>query len=293
MYSKILIPLDGSLLAEQVYPHVIEIARKFSSEINLVSVCEPGETESVTACELYINKEANQLRHILEDQSLQVKATILEGNPGEKILEYAKQNLNDIIMLSSHGRSGIQPWSLGTTVDKILHITSIPLIVIRIQENSVLTHTSIFKRIMVPLDGSTAGASIIGYILELVQKIPAEVILIQVIEKGHHLHTIGGLSYIQYKDQDLGLKRNTTQAYLENTAALFRETQAHVTTIIKYGDPAEEIIKYATETDTTLIALTSHIHSVMETWFYGSVTHKIIQAGKHSFFFVPSQIKRD
>lgn len=293
MYSKILIPLDGSLLAEQVYPHVIEIARKFGSEINLVSVCEPGETESVTACELYINKEANQLRHILEDQSLQVKATILEGNPGEKILEYAKQNLNDIIMLSSHGRSGIQPWSLGTTVDKILHITSIPLIVIRIQENSVLTHTSIFKRIMVPLDGSTAGASIIGYILELVQKIPAEVILIQVIEKGHHLHTIGGLSYIQYKDQDLGLKRNTTQAYLENTAALFRETQAHVTTIIKYGDPAEEIIKYATETDTTLIALTSHIHSVMETWFYGSVTHKIIQAGKHSFFFVPSQIKRD
>lgn len=292
MYAKILIPLDGSSLAEQVYPPAIEIARKFGSEIDLVSVCEPGETESGTTCELYINKEASQLRHMLGNQSPQVKTIILEGNPSEKILEYAKQNLNDIIMLSSYGRSGIKPWSLGTTVDKILHTTSIPLLIVRAQENPPLTSASnLFKRIIVPLDGSITGTSIIGYILKLAQKIPAEVTLIQVIEKGHNLHTIGGLNYIQYKDQDLTLKRDTTQAYLENTAALFREIQTHVTTIIKYGDPAEEIIKYATENDATLIALTSHIHSVIETWFYGSVTHKIIQAGKHSLFFVPSQIK--
>jgi nucleotide-binding universal stress UspA family protein len=135
MFQKILVPLDGSLLAKQVYPHVAEIARAFYSQIDLVGVCEPEETESGQTCGLYLNHEVNQLQNILGTMSIKIRQTVLEGNPAEQIQKYARQNDIDIIILSSYGRSGLKPWSLGSTVSKLLHATSIPMIVVRAIEN--------------------------------------------------------------------------------------------------------------------------------------------------------------
>jgi len=287
MYDKILVPLDGSKLAEQVFPPVTEVAGAFGSEVVLVEVCEPEETEYGQACRLYINSEAEGLRKSLAGSAATVKTVVLEGKPAEQILGYAENNDVDLVFVSSHGRSGIAPWSLGGTVQKVLQRVKVPLIIVRAEENPERSvKASLFSRILVSLDGSERSATVLPHIAELTTKLASEVVLFQVVETGKHVHTVGGLGYIPYKDRDLESAKISARRYLEGVK--LAGTKAAVSFEVRVGDSAREIIKLANEKDCHLIAMSSHGHSGIEAWVYDSVTGKILQAGQRSFMLVPS-----
>jgi nucleotide-binding universal stress UspA family protein len=292
MFQRILVPLDGSKLAEQVYPHVARLVRAFGSEVALVAVCEPEESEYGAVCLTYINSESEQLMDIIgKDSAAKIEKEVLFGKPAEQILVYAEKNDIDLIVISSHGRSGITPWSLGSTVNKLLHKVGIPLIIVRAKEPppEELVESGLFERILMPLDGSEKSAVVLPYVVELAKKLKSEVILFQALESGHHVHTIMGLDYIPFKDRDIDSMRIEAQNYLNKVSQQFIGTKASIRSEIRLGDTAEEIIKCASETDSRLIALASHVHSAIEAWFYGSVTHKILHASGQSIFLVPSE----
>ena len=289
MYERILVPLDGSKFAEQAFPPVVELARAFGSEVVLVEVCEPEESEYGQACRLYIHNEAEQLRASLEGSAANVKTTVLEGKAAEQILGYAEKSDISLITISSHGRSGIAPWSLGGTASKVLHRVGVPLIIVRVKESpEESAKISVFSRILIPLDGSEKSTAVLPYVTELTKKLDSEVTLLQVVETGKHVHTIGGLEYIPYKDRDIDLVKTNAQRYLDEISSKFAGTKATVRSEVRVGDGAREIIKLAAEKDYSLIAMSSHGRAGIEAWAHGSVTGKILQASKQSFMFVPS-----
>lgn len=289
MYERILVPLDGSKFAEQVFPPVVELARAFGSEVVLVEVCEPAETEYGQACRLYINNKAEQLRNSMEGLAANVRTTVLEGKAAEQILDYAQKSDISLIIISSHGRSGIAPWSLGGTANKVLHRVGVPLIIVRAKETpEESAEVGLFSRILIPLDGSERSEVILPYVMELSKKLESEVALLRVVEMGKHVHTVGGLSYIPYKDQDIDKAKTSAQRYLDEVSSKLAGTKATVKCEIRVGDAAREIIKLAVETGCSLIAMSSHGYSGIEAWAHGSVTGKILQASKQSFMFVPS-----
>lgn len=289
MYGKILVPLDGSDLAEQVFPAVVELAWAFSSELILIQVCEPDEKEQKQACQLYIDKEAEQLKADLESSSASAKAMILEGKADEQILKYAKKNNVKLIIMSSHGRSGIAPWSLGGTVTNVLQKVGTPLILVRARETKEgLDRGKIFRRILMPLDGTEKGAEVVPYVVELTKRLESEVILMKVVEVGRRVHSIGGLNYIRFEDRDVEAMKAKAKGYLADVESKFAGTKAKVSSEVRTGEAAREIIKLAAESDSSLIALSSHVHSPIEAWFQGSVTYKIIQASKQSVMLIPS-----
>jgi len=289
MYERILVPLDGSKFAEQVFPPVAELARAFGSEVVLVEVCEPEESEYGQACRLYINNEAEQLRNNMAGSAASVRTTVLEGKAAEQILVYAEKNDISLIIISSHGRSGIAPWSLGGTASRVLHRVGVPLIIVRAKETPEESDkVGLFSRILVPLDGSERGATVLPYVVELTKKLESQVTLLQVIEPGKHVHTIGGLDYIPYKDRDIDKVKTSAQRYLDEVSSKFTKTKATVRSEVRVGDSAREIIKLATEKGYSLIAMSSHGYSGIEAWVHGSVTGKILQVSKQSFMFVPS-----
>ncbi len=286
MFKKILVPLDGSKLAEQVFPYVAVLAQAFGPEIFLVGVCEPEETASGQGCRLYLRSEAELLQQQLGAGAPQIHQVTLEGHAAEKILEYAREQQMDVILASSHGRSGLNAWPLGSTVNRLLH-EAIPLIVIKAAEKP-LPAAELVSRILVPLDGSEVGDAVIAPLLHLSRKITTGITLLQVIEKEHHVRTIGGLDVVPYLDGNLETRQAEAQEYLEGVARQFDGTLAKVTTVVRLGQLADEIIKQANDMDASLIALASHVHSAVESWFYGSVTQKIVGAAGRSFLLVPS-----
>jgi len=153
MYKKIIVPLDGSELAECVLPHIEVIAQGCEMpEITFLYVVKPSgnwegwglirqEREKATD---YLEKKVKNAR----DKGLNAQYEILVGNPAEGIMDYAADPAGDpassityyatkkgadLIIMATHGRSGVSRWARGSTADKVLRSSPIPVLMVRAQ----------------------------------------------------------------------------------------------------------------------------------------------------------------
>lgn len=141
MYKKILVPLDGSNLAECVLPHVKAIATGCGAEkVILLRVVEPPPPETPPALDFQALQEAGmkaaeyylaETKAALSKEGLSVEATVSTGKPAEAITEFAQSNEVDLIALATHGRSGISRWVFGSVADRLMRSSLAPLLLIR------------------------------------------------------------------------------------------------------------------------------------------------------------------
>jgi nucleotide-binding universal stress UspA family protein len=141
MYKKILVPLDGSELAECVLPHVKAIAAgDGTGQVILLRVVEPLPAGTPPAIDFEIVRKAGvkaaeeylaRTKTELIKEGLNVEAQVLIGRPAETIIEFAQRNKVDLITLATHGRSGITRWVLGSVADRLVRSSSIPVLLIR------------------------------------------------------------------------------------------------------------------------------------------------------------------
>jgi nucleotide-binding universal stress UspA family protein len=149
MYDKILVPLDGSERAECVLPHVEALAQAFEpQEVMLVSV-----TERVTGFRMMddysrptgerlvpegVGKQEKQAQHyldkvaeMLKTKGIKTRTEVLLGKPAEEIIIYAHKMKCGLIVMASHGRSGISRWTHGSVADKVFRAADIPVLMIK------------------------------------------------------------------------------------------------------------------------------------------------------------------
>jgi len=149
MYRKILVPLDGSKLAECVLPHVEDLAAyKAGAEVMLVSVTEritgyraiedPNEPlgerlmpEAVGKQERQARKYLDKIGKTLEAKGIKVLTEVLLGKPAEEITFFATNEGCDLIVMASHGRSGPSRWAHGSVAEKVFRASGVPVLMIR------------------------------------------------------------------------------------------------------------------------------------------------------------------
>ena len=149
MYKKILIPLDGSKLAEAALPHAEELAKGCGTEeIILVSVTERVQgyrafedpslplgqrlvPESSGKKEKPAQKYLDRIAKGLQAKGIKADAEVLIGDPASEIISYASHPGCDIIVMSSHGRSGPSRWAYGSVADKVFRATCVPVLMVR------------------------------------------------------------------------------------------------------------------------------------------------------------------
>ena len=141
MYEKILVPLDGSALAECVLPHVKAIAVGCGTgQVVLLRVVEPLPAGTPPAIDFELVQKAGvkaaeeylaKIKAELSKEGLNVEAKVLTGRPAETITEFAQRNKVDLITLATHGRSGISRWVFGSVVDRLARSSSAPVLLIR------------------------------------------------------------------------------------------------------------------------------------------------------------------
>ncbi len=141
MYKKILVPLDGSPLAEAVLPHVQALAKSEGAEIVLLRVAvtpdpnffhrDEGEGRQITDA---IEKEALDYMKTevtkLQNEGVKVTAITRDGTIPNTILEVAEETHADVIAMSTHGRVGIQRWLMGSVADNVVHASHIPVMLV-------------------------------------------------------------------------------------------------------------------------------------------------------------------
>ena len=149
MYEKILVPLDGSKLAECVMPHVERLAKDCQvKEVILLRMCEPLSiladypasrpttwdehvtqmtTHAQQQCRLYLGDIEKQLG----DAGIKVRSESRLGNAADEIIDYVSKNNVDLIVMASHGRSGPSRWAYGSVTDKVSRSTCVPILIVK------------------------------------------------------------------------------------------------------------------------------------------------------------------
>ncbi len=142
MYKRILVPLDGSAFAEAILPHVRELALCTGAEIVLLRVAVrwmydyaapvplsagvlPEESDQESAA--YLERVAGELR----EMGVRVTTEVCAGPVAETILEYAEGIHADLIAMSTHGRSGLARWFIGSVADKVVRAAKLPVLLAR------------------------------------------------------------------------------------------------------------------------------------------------------------------
>lgn len=283
MWQKVLVPLDGSPLAEQALPYASALSYAFGTEVYLLRVCQEGED-----CWPYMDKVAEQVQGRLGNLAAHLHLRVATGDPVTEILRYAGESGIDTIIMTAQGQSGRRPGTLGKLAAKLTQTTTLPLLVLQPLEKPSPRALDLFKRILVPLDGTARGAAVIPPLVALTRKVPASITLLEVLEEGHTVRTTGALDFVPYTE-DRNARLVEARRYLYDASVRFYGTKAKVTVEVKAGDPTKEILRQAEAMDATLLALASHMHSALEKWFYGSVSEAVEKSVHRSFLLVPAR----
>jgi len=141
MYRKVVVPLDGSDLAECSITEVKKLLGQ-GSDVLFIQVIQPlsmsatvevpeeilreAERKNVAAARQYMEKIAAELK----GTGASVKTEIVWGNPADEIIQYAQKNKADLIVITTHGRSGVSRWAFGSVADKVLRTAAIPVLMV-------------------------------------------------------------------------------------------------------------------------------------------------------------------
>jgi nucleotide-binding universal stress UspA family protein len=291
MYKKILIPLDGSKTAESVLPYARTCAGKLGANVELLAVADiidMGRTVSA-ADGLYLDQILEDETHRLSDYLAQVAKTFagvtvkprLEtGNAADAIIDTAAADKGTLVMMATHGRSGLNRFLLGSVAEKVLRGTMNPLLLVRATAEIDSGGEAPLKTIVVPLDGSELAETVLPTVEELAKKLDLEIVLLRTFAIPYAAYTAAGEGFydpINLEALLTGLRQETSEYLEHKTEALKRRRVAKVSFIAKEGIAADEIIAYGRETPDNLIAMCTHGRSGVRRWVLGSVTETVVR----------------
>jgi nucleotide-binding universal stress UspA family protein len=138
MFKKILVPLDGSKLAEKILPRVEKLVRACQGEVHLIRAVvsyriDPKEEKEdrdrlIQEAWDYLEKIASRFRK----KRVRAYAVVVYGKDAVQICDFARKNKFDLIAMATHGRSGFSRWALGSVADKVLSCSVVPVMLIRV-----------------------------------------------------------------------------------------------------------------------------------------------------------------
>jgi nucleotide-binding universal stress UspA family protein len=147
MYKRVLIPLDGSSLAEQALPHAIAQARHFQAELILLRVVEPfAHARGMSLADLeqirqqthtWTGEYLERIAADIQQQGILVQEVTIDGHPQTGIAEYAETNHVDLIVMSTRGQSGLSRWLMGSVADRVVRGATVPVLLVRARQEEV------------------------------------------------------------------------------------------------------------------------------------------------------------
>ena len=288
MFEHILVPLDGSSLAETALPHVMAVARAFGSRITLLRVLDPlGEVtrpRSVDPFDWQIRKaEADvYLKKIaadIQDSGLAVETEVMEGKAAEAIVDYSREKNASLIVMSSHGQSGISGWNVSSVVQKIILRSRTSMMIVRAYlptPGSMLELS--YKSIILPLDGSQRAEIVLPAAVALARYHEASLHAVHVVKQPEMARRTPPTQ----EDVDLAnqvVERNRVEAarYLEEIPARM-DMRVETDLIVSENVPAS-LHSYVEQVGADLLILSAHGYSGETRWPYGSTVISFIAYG--------------
>lgn len=288
MFTRILIPLDGSRTAEAALPYARALAESLKIPLEFLGVVDisSAAARAVAGKARYLgtlidegerSNEGYLHRVAAKTAGVESRCSVERGKPADVIVRRAADDKGVLITMATHGRTGVSRWLLGSVAEKVLRTVDNPLLLVRggvgVTESSQVS----LKSIIVPLDGSMLAESVLPAAVAFAGCFEVELLLFRAYElpasayygKEDHLP-----DYEAMKDKI----REGAQQYLDAKAqALKARGFTRVRTALAEGPGAQEVIRIAREHADSMVAMCTHGRSGVKRWLIGSVTEKVVR----------------
>jgi nucleotide-binding universal stress UspA family protein len=309
MYKKILVPLDGSELAERVLPYVKAVVKdKEGVSVTFIYSIQPVdsplvdkkfkariEADAKEAAEKYLE---NLIRKL--DYRESAVCHILTGNAAERIIDYAADKKMNLIIMSTHGTSGLTRFRHGNIADKVMHGVNIPVWLIK-SEHQIRTLVKEGKKIkvLVTLDGSKLSEEAIKHATGLATQLGKENVdlhLFRVCElfpqdERHHERTPRNIE--EYMSEEQKRIKEVCSLYLGKIQNRLAKEGFSVKSSTDEGIQAETIISAANDLKVDFIVMSTHGRTGFSRWAFGSIAEKVIRGAECPVFIVRNVEKKE
>ncbi len=307
MYRRMLVPLDGSELAEVVFPYTEELSARLNIDVILLQVAGPVLGQFGPMRRAYIERAIEIVRRKaqkvkedigvgLQTKPIQVQGELIEGYPAEVILHYVEEKEIDLILMATHGYSGLKRWSLGSVASKVLSASKIPVWLVRagIPEMKPYDEWPSIT-LLVPLDGSEMAESVLLHVEVLAKQQgvkPVDVVLLKVVESptmpSYFSPELSGVSlnWGEYMQQEEARRKKLSVEYLNKTEKRLESNNINVRAEVLQGKASDEIINYASKNPFTIIVMATHGRSGLGRLVYGSVAASLLNSVACPIFLV-------
>ena len=285
--QTILVPLDGSPLAEQALPIAQAIAERARGQLKLVLVHEPHifmePGPAYTKVELAMQKADREYLNsvtarVRERLGKSVSSAVIQGLPiAQTLATYIGELDADLVVMTTHGRGGIRRAWLGSVTDQLIRTAEVPILVVRPGEEGANKPGLELREIMVALDGSPLAEAALEPAMQLARLWDAEVSLTQIVRpimlNSPHLAFPTG-----YSDQVTGIRRDSAQDYLRDLAERLRENGVRSTgSAVIAGLVPETLITMADPKRVSLLAVATHGLGGLKRLVLGSTADKLVR----------------
>jgi nucleotide-binding universal stress UspA family protein len=295
MFSKILVPLDGSQLAERALAPAFALGQQAEGEVLLLRVALPEKLfipdlsiqggyavlwpdESIDLC----RKEARKYLETVRARAPAlptVHAKVVDDGVPETILDLAVTERVDLIAISSHGYTGITRWALGSVAEKVLQRAPCPVLVVRSPEP--------LRRVLIPLDGSALSEQALDPGLALATALHLEVTLLRAVPRIPPTD----VASLEKMERGLGLRLGSelereAEDYLRDLITARASLGLDLKWTVSDEPAALAILHHAETHAVDLIAMSTHGRSGLRRWVYGSITEKVMRGAGCSMLII-------
>lgn len=287
MLRRILVPLDGSTFAEASLPAALSLSRRSGAELELMTVHEPvpsfaydeWETSAREWSESYLDEVRERVTGSTGDG---VDTTVRSGRVSEALRQRAEETGADLAVMATHGRGALSRAWLGSVADSFLRHAPCPVLLIRPEEDSVDPEREWApSTILVPVDGSEFGESILDRVAGLAELYEATLVLLRVVAYPVDIASPYLPHTVQMNQEIVDEARLAAQEYLDRIAGPVRERGLRVEVEVGVGAQAGNgILEVARERDVGLIAMSTHGRGGVARAVLGSTADKVIRGAR-------------
>jgi nucleotide-binding universal stress UspA family protein len=299
MYLSVLVPLDGSPFGEQALPLALSIARRAGATIHLVHVHNPAVmpyTSTIapapTREPLHVQQERDEqvylegiAARLRSAASVPIHPVLIKGEVVPMLRATATSVEADLVVMTTHGRGVLGRFWLGSVADQLVRELPVPLLLVRPREGSSAEVEPDVRRVLVPLDGTPLGETVLEQAIKLGSVMEAEYVLLHVIPPlepvAFHVgaQAAGGLeSAVAHAEAVHKMIRHEAEDYLDGVAGRLRERGLRVRTrVVVGGQPGLVILREAELLDADLIALETQGRRGLSRMMLGSVADKVVR----------------
>lgn len=286
-FKKILYPTDFSQCANQAFSYALNLAQKFQSELHMLNAIILHDNNPHDPASLFpdivpihntlIERGQEKMSEIKESGNvadINVKKIIERGMaPAPVILEYARENDIDLIVMGTHGHRGIGHFFLGSVAEEVVRFAKCS--VLTIKEKMDPHASEPLNNILVPTDFSEYSQHALTYAKEIASSYDAQLQILHVIEQSAHA------SVYEYGERSIyNIRANIQGKTTEAMERMLKETKGpkvKIATHIVEGHAANDIVKFASTNNIDLIVIATHGLTGLEHFLLGSITEKVVR----------------